>query len=57
MTDRHCVNIRHPAGIMSNVAVQLYGQAVSIYHNQRIPLLFAFLGMGILGVSFAMNEE
>ncbi|KAI5780166.1 ZIP zinc transporter-domain-containing protein [Peziza echinospora] len=44
------------AGIMSNVGLQLYGQAVSIYHNQKLPLIFAFLGMSILGISFAMAE-
>ncbi|KAF8475976.1 Zinc/iron permease [Kalaharituber pfeilii] len=44
------------AGIMSNVAVQLFGQAVSIYHNLKVPVIFAFLGMGILGISSAMNE-
>lgn len=45
------------AGIMANVAVQLYGQAVAVYHNQKLPLIFAFLGMGILGVSFAMTSD
>ena len=45
------------AGIMCNVALQLYGQAVGIYHSQRLPMVCAFVGMGVLGVSFAMTEE
>lgn len=44
------------AGIMCNVALQLYGQAVGIYHSQRLPMVCAFVGMGVLGVSFAMTE-
>lgn len=45
------------AGIMSNVALQLYGQAVSAYHNHRVPMVFAFMGMGVLGLSFAIAEN
>lgn len=45
------------AGIMANVAVQLYGQAVAVYHNQKLPLICAFVGMGILGMSFAMTSD
>ncbi|RPB18482.1 hypothetical protein L211DRAFT_75980 [Terfezia boudieri ATCC MYA-4762] len=43
------------AGIMCNVALQLYGQAVGIYHSQRLPMVCAFVGMGVLGMSFAMT--
>lgn len=45
------------AGIMSSVGVQLYGQAVSIHHSNRLCLFFGFLGMGILGLSYAMMGE
>ncbi|KAF8423664.1 Zinc/iron permease [Tirmania nivea] len=45
------------AGIMCNVALLLYGQAVGIYHSQRLPMVCAFVGMGVLGVSFAMTQE
>ena len=44
------------AGIMCNVALQLYGQAVGIHHSQRLPMICAFVGMGILGCSFAITE-
>lgn len=44
------------AGIMCNVALQLYGQAVGIYHSQRLPMICAFVGMGVLGCSFAVTE-
>lgn len=42
------------AGIMSSVGLQLYGQACNNHHNSRLCLTFGFVGMGILGFSFAM---
>jgi len=42
------------AGMMSNVALQLYGQAVSVYHHHRVPMVLAFIGMGVMGMSFAI---
>ncbi|RPA87635.1 Zinc/iron permease [Ascobolus immersus RN42] len=43
------------AGIMCSVGLQLYAQAVNIHHSSRLCLLFGTLGMGILGLCYAMT--
>ncbi|KAL8723028.1 MAG: hypothetical protein Q9225_000570 [Loekoesia sp. 1 TL-2023] len=43
------------AGIMASVALQLFAESLALNHNRNICLTFAFVGMGILGVSFALT--
>lgn len=43
------------AGIMTSVALQLFSESLSLTHNRNICTAFAFLGMGILGFSFALT--
>lgn len=45
------------AGIMTGVALQLMGQSLELTHSRNLCFLFAFLGMGILGVSSALTAE
>lgn len=43
------------AGIMASVALQLYSESLTLTHNRNLCTTFAFLGMGILGVSYALT--
>ncbi len=43
------------SGIMASVALQLYSESLSLTHNRNLCTAFAFIGMGILGVSFALT--
>ncbi|MCJ1355351.1 MAG: hypothetical protein MMC33_005342 [Icmadophila ericetorum] len=43
------------AGIMTSVALQLFSQSLSLTHNRNLCITFAFVGMGILGFSFALT--
>ncbi len=43
------------AGIMASVALQLFSESLGLTHNKNICIGFAFLGMGILGVSSALT--
>ncbi|KAL9630403.1 MAG: hypothetical protein Q9164_006433 [Protoblastenia rupestris] len=43
------------AGIMASVALQLFSESLTLTHNRKICVAFAFIGMGILGVSFALT--
>ncbi|KAL8841451.1 MAG: hypothetical protein Q9170_000914 [Blastenia crenularia] len=43
------------AGIMASVALQLFAESLTLNHNRNICLTFAFIGMGILGLSFALT--
>ncbi|MCJ1364901.1 hypothetical protein MMC16_004018 [Acarospora aff. strigata] len=45
------------AGIMASVALQLFTESLSLTHNRNLCVAFAFLGMGILGLSFALTAE
>jgi len=45
------------AGIMTSVALQLFTEAMGLTHNRNICNAFAFLGMGILGLSFALTAD
>lgn len=42
------------AGIMVSVALQLFVESLSLNHNRNLSILFAFLGMVLLGVSGAI---
>lgn len=43
------------AGVMTSVALQLFSESIDIAHNGNLCITFAFVGMGILGVSFALT--
>lgn len=43
------------AGIMASVALQLFSESVGLTHNRNLCIAFAFLGMGILSLSFALT--
>ena len=43
------------AGIMASVALHLFSESLSLTHNRNLCTAFAFLGMGILGISFALT--
>lgn len=43
------------AGIMASVALQLFSESLGLTHNRTLCIAFSFLGMGILGISFALT--
>lgn len=43
------------AGIMASVALQLFSESLALTHNRHLCIAFAFLGMGVLGISFALT--
>ncbi|KAG2170904.1 hypothetical protein VTO58DRAFT_101094 [Aureobasidium pullulans] len=43
------------AGIMTSVALQLFGESLELTHNKGLCMIFAFVGMGILGCSSALT--
>ena len=43
------------SGIMASVALQLFSESLGLTHNKTVCIGFAFLGMGILGVSSALT--
>lgn len=43
------------AGVMTSVALQLFSESLGLTHNRHLCIGFAFLGMGILGLSFALT--
>ncbi|KAI1331246.1 Zinc/iron permease [Xylariaceae sp. FL0255] len=45
------------AGIMVSVALQLFVESLSLNHNKNLSILFAFLGMTLLGLSNAFTSE
>ncbi len=45
------------AGIMASVALQLFTESLGLTHNRNVCVAFAFLGMGILGLSFALTAD
>lgn len=45
------------AGIMASVALSLFAESLQLSHNKSTCIAFAFLGMGILGVSFALTAK
>ncbi|EXJ92964.1 hypothetical protein A1O3_01520 [Capronia epimyces CBS 606.96] len=45
------------AGVMTSVALSLFSESLQLTHNKGTCIAFAFLGMGILGVSFALTAS
>ena len=45
------------AGIMTSVALQLFSESLGLTHNRNLCIAFAFVGMSILGVSFALTAD
>ncbi|KAJ8119694.1 hypothetical protein ONZ43_g3413 [Nemania bipapillata] len=45
------------SGIMVSVALQLFVESLSLNHNQNLSILFAFLGMTLLGLSNAFHSD
>ena len=45
------------AGIMTSVALQLFSESLDLTHNRNICFAFAFIGIAILGVSFALTAD
>lgn len=43
------------AGIMASVALQLFAESLTLNHSRNICITFAFIGMGVLGISFALT--
>ena len=43
------------SGIMASVALQLFSESLSLTHSRDLCIAFAFFGMGILGISFALT--
>ena len=43
------------AGIMASVALQLFSESLSMTHNRNLCVAFAFAGMAVLGISFALT--
>ena len=43
------------AGIMASVALQLFSESLTLSHNRNLCIAFSFLGMAILGISFALT--
>jgi ZIP family zinc transporter len=44
-----------PAGIMTSVALQLFSESLDLTHNKNLCMTFAFVGMGIMGISSALT--
>ena len=42
---------------MTSVALQLFSESLSLSHNRTLSLSSAFLGMAILGASYALTAE
>ena len=45
------------AGIMTSVALQLFSESLDLTHNKNLCVTFAFIGMGILGLSSALTAD
>ncbi|KAI0455425.1 Zinc/iron permease [Xylaria acuta] len=45
------------SGIMVSVALQLFVESLSLNHNQNLSILFAFLGMTLLGLSSVFTSD
>ena len=43
------------SGIMTSVALQLFAESLALTHNKGLCIAFAFVGMGVLGFSFALT--
>lgn len=45
------------AGVMASVALQIFSESLGFTHNRNLCIAFAFIGMGILGFSFALTAS
>ncbi|KAI1813932.1 Zinc/iron permease [Poronia punctata] len=45
------------SGIMVSVALQLFVESLSLNHNKNLSILFAFIGMSLLGLSSAFTSD
>ncbi|KIV83239.1 hypothetical protein PV11_05285 [Exophiala sideris] len=45
------------SGVMTSVALSLFAESLQLSHNRGTCVAFAFLGMGILGFSFALTAS
>lgn len=45
------------AGIMTSVAISLFSESLQLSHKKGICIAFAFIGMGILGISSALTAQ
>ena len=45
------------SGILCSVALGLFSESLSMHQNRTLCFSFAFIGMGILGVSFALTAK
>lgn len=45
------------SGVMASVALQLFQESMTMTHDRNLCTLFAFVGMGILGFSFALTAS
>ena len=45
------------AGVMASVALQLFSESLGLTHNRNLCMAFAFVGMGIMGASFALTAS
>ena len=43
------------SGVMASVALSLFSESLTLSHNKNVCIAFAFLGMGILGLSHALT--
>lgn len=43
------------AGVMTNVALQLFSESLMLSHHRSLCIGFAIVGMGIMGMSFALT--
>lgn len=45
------------AGVMTTVGLQLFSEGISLSHSHRLCIASAVVGMGILGISFALTAS
>ncbi|MCJ1347577.1 hypothetical protein MMC31_005803 [Peltigera leucophlebia] len=45
------------AGVMTSVALSLFTEGIGLTHNRSLCIAFAFLGMGIMGISSALTAS
>ncbi|KZF21599.1 hypothetical protein L228DRAFT_269068 [Xylona heveae TC161] len=45
------------AGIMTSVAFQLFSESIGLSHSRGTCIVFAFIGIAILGISFALTAS
>jgi zinc transporter, ZIP family len=45
------------AGVMTSVALSLFSESLQLSHNKGTCIVFAFIGMGVLGISSALTAK